>query len=75
MPTNKPSRPWRLLHTTPGAVVETKHRSEPETYRAVAAEKARIADGASRTVRIRVEKWNVDYGRWEHFETAYPETI
>lgn len=69
----KPSKPWRLLHTTPGSVVETKHRSEPETYRAVAAEKARIADGTSRVVRIRVEKWNVDGGRWEWFETAYPE--
>ncbi|MFE9286698.1 hypothetical protein [Streptomyces olivaceus] len=74
MPTpKKPSRPWRLLHTTPGSVVETKHRSEPETYREVAAEKERIANGTSRTVRIRVEKWSVDYGRWEHFETAYPE--
>lgn len=75
MTAKKPSKPWRLLHTTPGSVVETKHRSEPETYRAVAAEKERIANGTSRVVRIRVEKWSVDYGRWEHFETAYPETI
>ncbi|MGW7087481.1 hypothetical protein ACWGH2_28845 [Streptomyces sp. NPDC054871] len=75
MAATKPSKPWRLLHTTPGSVVETKHRSEPETYRAVAAEKERIANGSSRVLRIRVEKWNVAYGRWEHFETAYPEAI
>lgn len=71
MVTKKPSRPWRLLHTTPGGVVETKHRSEPETYRAVAAEKEQIENGTSRTVRIRVEKWSVPYGRWELFDIAY----
>lgn len=73
MNAKKPSQPWRLLHTTSNAVVETKHRSKPETYREIAAEKERIANGESRTVRIRVEKWSVDYGRWELFELAYPE--
>ncbi|MEV5619402.1 hypothetical protein [Streptomyces bacillaris] len=73
MSIKKPSRPWRLLHTVNGAVVETKHRSEPEAYREVAAEKERIASGSSRVLRIRVEKWSVEYARWEHFETPYPE--
>ena len=69
----KPSKPWRLLHTTPGSVVETKHRSEPETYRAVAAEKQAIAAGTSLVVRIRVEKWNVAHGCWEYYDAPYPE--
>ncbi|MFF3998552.1 hypothetical protein ACFYX8_35250 [Streptomyces cyaneofuscatus] len=73
MAAKKPSRPWRLLHMTPGSVVETKHRSQPEAYREVAAEKERIASGTSRVLRIRVEKWSVEYARWEHFETPYPE--
>ncbi|WP_329217310.1 hypothetical protein [Streptomyces microflavus] len=73
MAAKKPSRPWRLLHTTNSAVVETKHRSQPEAYREVAAEKQRIADGISRVVGIRVEKWSVEYARWEHFETPYPD--
>ncbi|HTE56981.1 MAG TPA: hypothetical protein VK698_39280 [Kofleriaceae bacterium] len=69
----KPSQPWRVKMITAGSILESKYRSEPATYRAVAAEKERIANGASRVTRIRVEKWNVDYGRWEHFEPAYPE--
>lgn len=71
--TKRPSRPWLVRYVTPGSVVEEKYRSGLETYRAVNKEKERIADGSSRVQRIRVEKWSVDYGRWEHFETAYPE--
>ncbi|MGV0096975.1 hypothetical protein [Streptomyces californicus] len=74
MAAKKPSRPWRLLHTVNGAVIETKHRSRPEADREVAAEVARIADGTSRVVRIRIEKWEADYGRWMHVEIAYPTT-
>ncbi|MFJ5886853.1 hypothetical protein [Streptomyces californicus] len=74
MPAKKPSRPWRLLHTVNGAVVETKHRSRPEADREVAAEKQRIADGISRVVRIRIEKWNVETGTWTHVELAHPAT-
>ena len=70
----KPSQPWRLKMSTAGSILETKYRSEPATYRAIAEEKERIANGISRVTRIRVEKWSVDYGRWELFETAYPET-
>ncbi|MFF7411688.1 hypothetical protein [Streptomyces lydicus] len=73
MPTKKPSRPWRLVLSTQGAPVETKHRSCPEAYRAVAAEKERIATGSSRVTRIRVEQWSVEYGRWDLYERAYPE--
>lgn len=72
MSAQKPSRPWRLLHTTAGSVVTTQHRSKPEAYREVAAEKERIASGISRVVRIRVEKWNAKTGQWEHVELAHP---
>lgn len=73
MAAQKPSRPWRLMMRTSGLVVESKHRSQPEAYREVAAQKEKIANGTTRVTRIRVEKWSVDYGRWELFETAYPE--
>lgn len=75
MATKKPSRPWLVRYVTPGSVIEEKYRSQPETYRAVNAEKERIADGSSRVQRIRVEKWSTDYGRWETFEVAYPEEV
>ncbi|WP_326806666.1 hypothetical protein OHB04_02410 [Streptomyces sp. NBC_01775] len=73
MPAKRPSKPWRLLYTIPSGLHETKHRSEPATYREVIAEKERIAAGESRTERIRVEKWSVPYGQWELIEIAYPE--
>lgn len=66
--TRKPSRPWRLILSTPGAPIYTQHRSQPEVYRAVAKEKALIADGRSRVTRITVEQWETDYGRWATFE-------
>jgi hypothetical protein len=61
------------MRTTPGSVEETTHRSCPEAYRAVAAEKERIADGSSRVRRIRVEQWSVELGHWVLYERAYPE--
>ncbi|MFD3970185.1 hypothetical protein [Streptomyces cyaneofuscatus] len=74
MPAKKPSRPWRLLYTTNGSVTDTKHRSRPEADRAAAVEIARIADGSSRVVRIRIEKWDTEAGSWQDAATAYPTT-
>lgn len=54
-------------------IVESKHRSCPEAYREVAAQKERIANGTTRVTSIRVEKWNTDHECWDLYERAYPE--
>lgn len=69
----KPSKPWLVKCVTPGAPVETEHRSCPEAYRAVAAEKERIANGDSRVQRITVNQWNTEFGSWDLYERVYPE--
>ncbi|MGW4222975.1 hypothetical protein ACWEG1_05910 [Streptomyces bauhiniae] len=59
---------WRLIVVTPSGEMQTQHHSEPETYRAVTAERERITSGSSNAIRIRVEKWDDDTGRWKLFE-------
>ncbi|WP_078565489.1 hypothetical protein [Streptomyces sp. AA1529] len=73
MPVKKPSKPWLVKCVTPGGPVETKHRSCPEAYRAVTAEKDRIANGDSRTQHITVNQWNTELGYWDLYERVYPE--
>lgn len=70
----KPSQPWRLVLTTPGAPMYTKHRSKTAAYRAVEAEKARAETGMSRVVRIAVEQWNVEAQRWLRYENVWAKT-
>ncbi|MFG3585103.1 hypothetical protein [Streptomyces sp. NPDC047990] len=71
MTPKKPSQPWRLVLTTPSAPVYTKHRSKPAAYRAVEAEKERVAAGTSRVVRIAVDQWDVDGQRWVRYENVW----
>lgn len=66
------SKPWAVVLSTAGGPVRTEHRSQPEAYRKVQAERERIQSGMSRVARIRVEQWESDAGRWVNYETAYP---
>ncbi|MGW8702285.1 hypothetical protein ACWGOK_36090, partial [Streptomyces eurythermus] len=74
MTVKKPSQPWRLVLTTPGAVVYTKHRSKPAAYRAVEDEKERVAAEMSCVVRIAVEQWDVGAQRWVRYENVWDKT-
>jgi hypothetical protein len=67
------SKPWAVILSTPGGPIRTEHRSQPETYRKVNAERELIKSGASRVTRIRVEQWEADASRWTWYEDAYPE--
>lgn len=66
------TKPWAVILTTASVPIRTEHRSKPEAYRKVAAERAAIDDGSSRVERIRVEFWQPDYGSWALYEIAYP---
>lgn len=69
----KRSKMWRLIMATPGGPIYTEHRSQPEVYRAVAAEKVSIENELSRVSRISVQKWNPERGDWDLYERVYPE--
>lgn len=71
MTVKKPSKPWRLVLTTPSVPAYTTHRSKPAAYRAVNDEKERVAAGMSRVVRIAVEQWDVDAQRWVRYENVW----
>lgn len=74
MTDKKPSKPWRLVLTTPGAPVYTTHRSKPAAYRAVEEERMSVAAGRSRVVRIAVEQWDVEGQRWARYENVWNKT-
>ncbi|MFF7824165.1 hypothetical protein ACFZCM_02980 [Streptomyces rochei] len=74
MTVRKPSKPWRLVLTTPSVPVYTTHRSKPAAYRAVEDEKERVELGMSRVVRIAVEQWDVDAQRWVRYENVWDKT-
>jgi hypothetical protein len=69
----RPSKPWRVVFTTPGAAVYEPHRSRPAAYRAVEAEKERVADGTSRTLRMAVDQWDTDGQRWQRYENVWSQ--
>ena len=71
MTARKPSKPWRIVLTTPGEPITQPYGSERATYEAVRAEKERIAAGTSRVTRIRVEHW--ENGRWIYYDRPWPE--
>mgnify|MGYP001564393760 FL=1 len=62
-----------MILATPGGPIRTEHRSQPEAYRKVQAERKLIESGASRVTRSRVEQWEPDAARWVNYETAYPD--
>lgn len=72
MTPRRPSRPWRVVYTTPGAPVYEQHRSQRAAYRAIEAEKQRVAGGTSRVVRMAVEQW--DGLRWQRVDNAWSKT-
>lgn len=75
MPTQKrPSKPWRVIWTTPGGPHTTYHRSERATYDEINNERRRIGDGLSRVTRANVEKWSSRHGRWMHYDQPILET-
>ncbi|MFJ6729384.1 hypothetical protein ACIQPQ_31230 [Streptomyces sp. NPDC091281] len=71
MTPTKPSQPWRLVVTTPGAPAYIKFRSKTAAYRAVQDHIERVGAGLSRATRITVEQWDVDTQRWTRYENAW----
>jgi len=67
----RPSNPWKVVYSTPGGPYDETHRSRPAAYRAVDAEKQRVADGISRVVRMSIYQWDVGGGSWQLYENAW----
>jgi siderophore synthetase component len=68
------SKPWAVVLTCDnGGKVRTEHRSQPEAYRKVNAEREQAKADTTRVIAIHVEQWEPDYGHWALYEHAYPE--
>ena len=67
------SKPWAVILSTPGGPIRTEHRSQPEAYRKVIAEREQAKDGITRVTKIRVEQWEPDGNRWAWYDDIDPK--
>jgi hypothetical protein len=67
------SKPWAVILYTPVGPIRTEHRSQPEAYRKINAEREQAKAGASRVTRIRVEQWEPNANHWALYELIDPK--
>jgi hypothetical protein len=67
------SKPWAVVLLMPGGPTRTEHRSQPEAYRKVIAEREQAKAGTTRVTKIRVEQWDPDGNRWALYELINPK--
>jgi hypothetical protein len=62
------NRRWKLVYLTQGAPYTELHRSRAALYRAVEAERERIAAGFSRVTGMSAYQWDADLNDWRLHE-------
>ncbi|MER8002942.1 hypothetical protein [Streptomyces sp. NPDC095613] len=66
----RPSKPWRVLVSTPTHSTRTDYRSSQAAYEHVVSERQKAETGVTDTTAIRVLQW-VD-GDWDLYERITP---